>query len=100
MLLRSRIATAPCRCSRPRAEPLPFIECAFADGAHAADRVAHATPITIEIVPEHPDQSASPFISAVGVVERFFAWINRNRRLPMGFEANIASPRPFSTPLR
>ncbi|MGQ0485388.1 MAG: IS5/IS1182 family transposase, partial [Hyphomicrobiales bacterium] len=29
------------------------------------------------------------------VVERFFAWINRNRRLAKDFEATIASARAF-----
>ena len=28
-------------------------------------------------------------------VERFFAWINRNRRLAKDFEATIASARAF-----
>ena len=40
-------------CLRPN---FPFIECAFADSAYAADRVAHATRIAIEIVRKHPDQ--------------------------------------------
>jgi hypothetical protein len=30
-----------------------------------------------------------------GVVERFFAWIGRNRRLAKDFEATIASARAF-----
>ncbi len=29
------------------------------------------------------------------VIERFFAWINRNRRLTKDFEAAIDSARPF-----
>jgi transposase len=29
------------------------------------------------------------------VVERFFAWINRNRRLAKDFEATIASARTY-----
>jgi len=29
------------------------------------------------------------------VVERFFAWINRNRRLAKDFEASIASAEAF-----
>jgi hypothetical protein len=32
------------------------------------------------------------------VVERFFAWINRNRRLAKDFEATIASQRLSFTP--
>jgi transposase len=31
------------------------------------------------------------------VVERFFAWVGRNRRLWKDPEASLAQPRPFST---
>ena len=95
MLLRSRIATAPCRCSTPRAEPSPSLECAFADSAYAADRVAHATRIAIEIVRKRPDQIGFAVHPRRWVVERFFAWIGRNRRLAKDFEASIASAEAF-----
>ena len=32
---------------------------------------------------------------AAGVVERFFAWINRNRRLAKDFEATLESVEAF-----
>jgi transposase len=73
----------------------PFIECAFADSAYAADRVAHATRISIEIVRKHPDQIGFAVHPRRWVVERFFAWINRNRRLAKDFEASIASAEAF-----
>jgi putative transposase len=73
----------------------PFIECAFADSAYAADRVAHATCIAIEITPEHPDQIGFAVHPRLWVVEPFFAWINRNRWLAKDFEASIASAEAF-----
>lgn len=33
--------------------------------------------------------------SRTGLVERFFAWINRNRRIAKDFEASIASAEAF-----
>jgi putative transposase len=73
----------------------PFIECAFADSAYAADRVAHATRIAIEIVRKRPDQIGFAVHPRRWVVERFFAWISRNRRLAKDFEASIASAEAF-----
>ena len=58
----------------------PFIEKVFADSGYAGEKVATATVIAVEIR---------------WVVERFFAWINRNRRLAKDFEATIASARAF-----
>jgi putative transposase len=73
----------------------PFIEHAFADSAYAADRVATATRITIEIVRKLPDQVGFTVHPRRWVVERFFAWISRNRRLAKDFEATIDSARAF-----
>ena len=73
----------------------PFIECAFADSADAADRVSHVTRIAIEIVCKHPDQIGFAVHPRRWVVERFFAWINRNRRLAKDFEASTASTEAF-----
>ena len=73
----------------------PFIERTFADSAYAADRVAGATCIAIEIVRRHPDQIGFTVHRRRWVVERFFAWINRNRRLAKDFEASIASAEAF-----
>jgi transposase len=52
----------------------PFIQKVFADSVYAGEKVANATSI---------------------VVERFFAWINRNRRLAKDFEATITSATAF-----
>ncbi len=73
----------------------PFVEHAFADSAYAADRVATATRITVEIVRKHPDQVGFTVHPRRWVVERFFAWIGRNRRLGKDFEATIASAEAF-----
>jgi transposase len=59
----------------------PFIQRVFADSAYAAERVANATRIVVEIVRKLPDQVGFTVLPRRWVVERFFAWINRNRRL-------------------
>jgi putative transposase len=73
----------------------PFIERVFADSAYAADRVAEATRVAIEIVRKRPDQVGFAVLPRRWVVERFFAWINRNRRLAKDFEATIKSATAF-----
>lgn len=73
----------------------PFIEKVFADSGYAGDRVADATIIAVEIVRKSPDQIGFAVHPRRWVVKRFFAWINRNRRLAKDFEASIASARAF-----
>jgi transposase len=73
----------------------PFVELAFADSAYGAQRVADATSIAIEIVHKLPDQVGFTVLPRRWVVERFLAWINRNRRLAKDFEASIASATAF-----
>ena len=73
----------------------PFIAHAFADSAYASERVTTATRISIEIVRKHPDQVGFTVHPRRWVVERLFAWINRNRRLAKDFEASIASAEAF-----
>lgn len=73
----------------------PFVELAFADSAYGSDRVADATSITIEIVRKHPEQVGLAVHPRRWVVERLFAWLNRNRRLAKDFEASIASAEAF-----
>ena len=51
--------------------------------------------IAVEIVRKSPDQVGFAVQPRRWVVERFFAWINRNRRLAKDFEATIASARAF-----
>ena len=73
----------------------PFVELAFADSAYNADRVRDATSIAIEVVKKIADQVGFQVLPRRWVVERFFAWINRNRRLAKDFEASIASAQAF-----
>ncbi len=71
----------------------PFIAKAFADAGYAGDRPATATIITVEIVRKLPDQVGFALHPRRSVVERFFAWINRNRRIWKDPEATLASAR-------
>jgi transposase len=73
----------------------PFIECVFADSGYAGEKVAEATLIAVEIVRKNPDQVGFAVNPRRWVVERFFAWIGRNRRLAKDFEATIDSARAF-----
>jgi len=73
----------------------PFIARVFADGGYDHGRVTTATNIVVEIVRKAPDQIGFAVLPRRWVVERFFAWINRNRRLAKDFEATIASARAF-----
>jgi putative transposase len=61
----------------------------------AIERVAHATSIVVEIVRKLPDQVGFAVLPRRWVVERFLAWINRNRRLAKDFEATVASATAF-----
>jgi transposase len=51
--------------------------------------------IAVEIVRKNPGQVAFAVNPRRWVVERFFAWIGRNRRLAKDFEATIGSARAF-----
>jgi len=73
----------------------PFVECAFADSAYAARRVKDATRMAIEVVKKIADQVGFQVLPRRWVVERFFAWINRNRRLAKDFEGTVASAEAF-----
>ena len=80
------------RASRSR---WPFVELAFADAGYAGTRVAGASPIGIEIVRKPKGQVGFAVHARRWVVERFFAWIGRNRRLAKDFEASVASAEAF-----
>ncbi len=77
----------------------PFIQRVFADSGYAGEKVAKATLIAVEIVRKNPDQVGFAVEPRRWVVERFFAWIGRNRgwqktsRLPSALRA--ASSRRF-----
>ena len=72
-----------------------FVDLCFADSGYAGDRVANASPIRVEIVRKPKGQVGFAVHARRWVVERFFAWINRNRRLAKDFEASIASAEAF-----
>ena len=65
------------------------------DTAYAAARVTNATSIAIQIVRKIPGQVGFEVHPRRWVVERCFAWLNRNRRLAKDFEASIASATAF-----
>ena len=69
----------------------PFVQLAFADSAYAAERVADATCIAIEIVRKPADQVGFAVHLRRWVVERCFAWLNRIRRLAKDFETTLES---------
>jgi putative transposase len=71
----------------PAAERLAVI------GRFTAIKVAKVTLIAVEIVRKNPDQVGFAANPRRWVVERFFAWIRRNRRLAKDFEATIDSAR-------
>jgi len=73
----------------------PCIDRVFADGGYDHERVQTATSIIVEIVRKIADQVGFVVLPRRWVVERFFAWINRNRRLAKDFEATIDSARAF-----
>jgi putative transposase len=73
----------------------PSIQKVFADSVYAGERVANATAIVVEIVRKLPNQVGFKLLPRRWVVERFYAWINRNRRLAKDFEATIASATAF-----
>jgi len=80
------------RASRPS---WPFVQIAFADSAYQGPRVAAASTIRVEIVRKPQGQIGFAAHTRRWVVERFFAWINRNRRLAKDLEATIASEEAF-----
>jgi putative transposase len=73
----------------------PFVACAFADAGYAGDRPQNATVIDVEIVRKPKDQVGFAVHPRRWVVERFFAWISRNRRLWKDTEATLASAKAF-----
>ena len=65
---------------------------------HGIRARSHGTSIAVEIVRKNPDQVGFAVNPRRWVVDRFFAWIGRNRRLAKDFEATIDSARAFHTP--
>ena len=77
---------------------LPVRPAVFADSGYAGEKVAKATLIAVEIMRKNPDQIGFAVNPPRWVVERFFAWIGRNRRLAKDFEATLDSAAPSSMP--
>ncbi|MBY3093323.1 IS5 family transposase [Rhizobium laguerreae] len=73
----------------------PFVEKAFADMGYSGGRPQSATLIDIEIVRKPKHQVGFAVHPKRWVVERFFAWISRNRRLWRDPEATIKSAEAF-----
>jgi transposase len=73
----------------------PFVQLGYADAGYQGPRVQETCPIRIEIVRKPEGQVGFAVHARRWVVERFFAWINRNRRLAKDFEGTIASAEAF-----
>lgn len=73
----------------------PFVTKAFADMGYAGETPRNATRIDIEIVRKPRDQVGFVVHPRRWVVERFFAWISRNRRLWKDPETTLASAKAF-----
>ncbi len=73
----------------------PFVEKAFADMGYSGDRPQNTTVVDVEIVRKPKDQVSFAVHRKRWVVERFFAWISRNRRLWKDPETTIKSAAAF-----
>ena len=91
--VQDRDGAVPVLCLSRRS--FPFVTKAFADAGFAGERPRSATLIYIEIVRKPPDQVGFAVHPRRWVVERFFAWISRNRRLWKDTEATLASATAF-----
>lgn len=67
----------------------------FADAGYQGPRVAEASSIAIEILKRKPDQVGFAVQPRRWLVERFLAWISRNRRLWKDADATIESATAF-----
>ncbi|QNG47975.1 IS5 family transposase [Sphingobium yanoikuyae] len=76
----------------------PLVKHAYADSAYNSDRIRDATSIMIEIVRKFADQTGFVVHPRRWVVERTFAWLNRNRRLAKDFKRSIKSATALSMP--
>ena len=76
----------------------PSIERIFADGGYRGEKMARVVSRTgiwkLEIV-KRSTAAGFEVLPKRWIVERFFAWIGRNRRLAKDFEATIDSARAF-----
>jgi transposase len=72
-----------------------IVERVFADNAYAGEQVAQATRIVVEIVRKPAGRVGFAIHPRRWVVERFFAWLGRNRSFARDFEKTIASAEAF-----
>ena len=74
---------------------IPWLRHVFADGGYAGDKLRTAlTKVgkwTIEIIKRSDRAKGLEILPRRWVVERTFAWLNRNRRLAKDFERTIES---------
>ena len=74
----------------------PFITKVYADSGYNHERVTKAVEaVSVEIITKIKDQVGFVVLPRRWVVERTFAWLNRNRRLAKDFEVTIDSARAF-----
>jgi transposase len=80
---------------RSAQKPFPWLTLVFADGGYAGGKLRGALARfgkwTIEIVRRSDHARGFKILPRRWVVERTFAWLNRNRRLAKDFETSIAS---------
>ena len=79
----------------------PWLRHVFADGAYAGGKLETALigkwQWTFEIVKRSDAAKGFELLPRRWVVERTFAWLDRNRRLAKDFEATLESPPPGSS---
>ena len=77
----------------------PELQHVFADGAYRGPKLSQALTRlgkwTIEIVQHRDGTKGFKLLPRRWVVERTFAWLNRNRRLAKDFEASIANAQAW-----
>ena len=92
-----RTATVRYRCRKPHAAAshLSSVPSPIRLIYYAAQRVADAARVAIEIVRKPPDQVGFAVYPRRWVVQRCFTWLGRNRRLAKDFEATNGSATAF-----
>jgi hypothetical protein len=73
----------------------PSLHRQFYNGPNLRDALAKFGEWTIEIVKRAADAAGFQLLPRRWVVDRTFAWLNRNRRLAKDFEASIASAKAW-----
>lgn len=91
----SKTAMMPGRCCGRHGRGGRSYASRFADAGYQGPRVAAASPIRIEIVRKLEGQVGFAVHARRWVVERFFACIDRNRRLAKDVEATNAPTEAF-----